>query len=85
MVAFTFWWSFQVLMVNSYKVYCRIYEVARATLLSHYDFHNNCTLVWMDPDRYGGGSLEGDMDNDLSTLSTMTGDSSGGTPQKEVI
>ena len=72
-----------MLMVNAYKVYCRVYEVAGATPLSHYKFHKDCVLAWMDSDRYGGESLDGDVDNELSTLSTKTGESSGGTPRKK--
>ena len=47
-----FWCGFQVLLVNSYKVYFCVMESAGAKPVLHYEFNRDCALVWIDPDEY---------------------------------
>ena len=44
------WWGFQVLLINSYKVYCRFHEENELKPLSHYEFQNAIGKKWLDPD-----------------------------------
>ena len=39
-----FWWGLQVLLVNSYKVYCCVMEKGGAKPVSHYEFKK--TVRW---------------------------------------
>ena len=71
-----FWWGLQVLLVNSYVVYCRVMEQAEAKPVSHYEYHKACALAWIDPGGYGdeGSSFKTPSDNEqeMSTLSSVS-------------
>lgn len=48
------WWGFQLLLTNSYKLYCifhRVHQV-ESTALSHYDFIKSIVLAWIDKEAY---------------------------------
>ena len=47
-----FWWGFQVLLTNSYKVYCCYYEIHALKPMNHYEFNKYVGDVWMYPDYY---------------------------------
>jgi len=70
-----FWWSFQVLMVNSYKCYqSYIRDDLRSNPMSHYEFQKMIAEAWIDPD-----SLNKKKESKDETTSTITGSSTAGT------
>ena len=73
-----FWWGFQVMLVNSYIVYCCVIEQAGGKPITHYEYHKACALAWIDPENYGcegdGYKTPSDNENDMSTLSSGSSD-----------
>uniref|UniRef100_A0A7S0GIG6 Uncharacterized protein n=1 Tax=Proboscia inermis TaxID=420281 RepID=A0A7S0GIG6_9STRA len=55
------WWHamfrrrVQVLMINSYIVYCRVCEEVCIKPMDHYQYQKECALVWIDPDGHQQG------------------------------
>ena len=47
-----FWWGFQVLLVNSYIVYCRYFESKGLKPMSHCKYQEQVGKVWLDPDYF---------------------------------
>ena len=49
-----FWWSFQVLLTNSYIMYRKYHQIHLSDkYLSHYDYIKQVALSWIDPKAYG--------------------------------
>ena len=47
------WWGFQVLLTNSYKVYCDFHKIHQSNkALSHYEFIKSVALAWLDKENY---------------------------------
>ena len=47
------WWGFQVLLTNSYKVYCDFHKIHQSNkALSHYEFIKSMALAWLDKENY---------------------------------
>ena len=43
------WWGFQVLLTNAYKVYCESHKMHQSDdAMTHYDFIKSVALAWLD-------------------------------------
>ena len=47
-----FWWGLKVLIVNSYKYYCRYLKDINKEPMSHYVLQKIIALIWMDKENY---------------------------------
>lgn len=68
-----FWWGIQVMMINSYLVYCRVCEDVSIKPMNHYQFQKECALAWIDPE--GFGKVDGyktPTDDEVSTISSVS-------------
>ena len=81
-----FWWSFQVLMVNSYKCYqSHIIDDLHSNPMSHYEFQKMIAEAWIDPDCLNKKIKSEDETTDvMSVSSTITGSSTVGTAGNRV-
>ena len=67
-----FWWGFQVILVNSYNVYCCYYEERGLIPISHYEFQKRVGQACLDAG-YHTKKANHDMDASASYSSMSTG------------
>ena len=67
-----FWWGFQVLMVNSYLIYCLYCENNKIKAMSHYNYQKMIGHVWMEPGYYDKKPLPNCMKEQVRTTPEST-------------
>ena len=76
-----FWWSVQVLIVNSFVVYKKVLKQAGITPVLHYKYQKAIALGLLDEDTYGskrtGYKTPTDDSASMSTMSTNSSTASG--------
>ena len=47
-----FFWCYEMLLTNSYVLYCKYYRMHKLKPITHYEFQRSVALVWINPKKY---------------------------------
>ena len=67
-----FWWGVQVLMVNSYKCYCKYQNIIHETPMNHCKYQKMIAYVWVDKQYNSTVPRQKQDGESISTMSTFS-------------